>query len=1020
MQAIVYDMWYYKLGINTNTHLQNVKMVKVNDIYYPKNSVLHWNKGIDTPTNIVKKSPYLNNLETAVVNTNIDYYPEYEGKLTIRNIPKEVVIKENSKLEPNFRFIRNNQKLYVTPITPIIEDYSSIHVKYKYMVQPLLRYIKYKNVVSTIYLNLNKHEDRRDFIYMEIPKDLPNRNELNRYSQVLNKTYLEKLPTYKHLNVLDLWMYLNPETSNRSMLNKIKNIHNVDLIIGNDTDCVIINLGYLKYLVVENLPSRDYKNKIGSYTYGIASKLLLRILYTINGISIPDEENDILTKDELIENIGDDDVSPIEEPTNTSTDDTVESTVEEDEALDDSVDETTNSKNVSTTLNTIKKQYQNDKELNNPKKNLIDIQTQLDVLVDNKVISNHTYNNLASILEEQYFIPSALNPKVSLMEMLNTDNDDYSLNTNNENHNIDKTMFNPKDSKTVVKSIKDTYLNKQYDKDITRVIYSLQNAGIIVEEHKVEVKENILGGTVNHVLRVRSITGGASNIVRITLPVVGKNGIIKKDGNHYVIRHLQTDLPIRKIDYNVVELSSHYGKVFITKGNYSYDNIGNWLLNRLSKHESVFDLIPGNVNSMDVILPSLYNIFSRCTKSFRVGTSRYSFVYSIRFNLFTKYTKEQLLGIESKTKTVIVGIDNDQPIFIDYNNNFHILANNKLVPMVSPLTVLEIDLNEGPMEYATINIFKKNIPIAILLAYHIGLEELMKLLKVNYIEVDNTRQVPKDGKHYSIQFLDKVYSIERDYGKCDLILSGLNKLNQILKTVSYKSLEDKNEFGILSTLLELKNIHMTEFKLLDSMFVDPMTMSVLKLMKEPLTFLGLLIRSAELLVDDNYKNPNDIQYSIIQGYDRIAGMLYKRLVEGVKEYENRTAKNKLALTIPPYDVMNRIFEDSTTVSLDDINPMAGIKQTEDVSRVGHGGRGKDGMARSTRILDETWMGVISEATKDSTDVGITAYLSANPNLSNTRGMTKSLDPNNTEWSNLISSANMLAPFILTDDTKRIN
>ena len=213
---------------------------------------------------------------------------------------------------------------------------------------------------------------------------------------------------------------------------------------------------------------------------------------------------------------------------------------------------------------------------------------------------------------------------------------------------------------------------------------------------------------------------------------------------------------------------------------------------------------------------------------------------------------------------------------------------------------------------------------------------------------------------------------------------------------------------------------MTEFKLLDSMFVDPMTMSVLKLMKEPLTFLGLLIRSAELLVDDNYKNPNDIQYSIIQGYDRIAGMLYKRLVEGVKEYENRTAKNKLALTIPPYDVMNRIFEDSTTVSLDDINPMAGIKQTEDVSRVGHGGRGKDGMARSTRILDETWMGVISEATKDSTDVGITAYLSANPNLSNTRGMTKSLDPNNTEWSNLISSANMLAPFILTDDTKRIN
>lgn len=1018
MQSIVYDMWYYKLGINTNTHLQNVRMVKVNTIFYPKGTVLHWNKGIEVATNIVKNSPYLSNLETAIVNTNIDYYPGYEGKLTIRNILKETIIKENSKLEPSFRFIRNNQKLYVTPTTPIIEDYCSIHSKYKYMVQPLLRYIKYKNVVSTIYLNLNNHEGRRDFIFLDIPKDLPNRNELNRYSQVLNKTYLENLPTYKHLNVLDLWMYLNPETKSKSMLSKIKNIDNVDLIIGNDTDCVITNLAYLNYMVTENLPSKDYKNKIGSYPYSTASKLLLRILYTINGMSVPDEENDVLTKDEIIENIGDSNVEEVNESLDNNN--TEESDIEEDEALDDNVEETTNSKNVTTTLNTVKKQYQNTEEMNTPKKNLVDIQTQLDILADNKVISNHTYNNLASILEEQYFKPSALDPKVPLMEMLNTDNDDYSLDIDNTTHNVDKTMFNPNDSKTVVKGIKDSYLSKQYDKDITRVIYSLQNAGIIVEEHKVEKKENILGGTVDHVLRVRSITGGASNIVRVTLPVVGKNGIIKKDGNHYVIRHLQTDLPIRKIDYNVVELSSHYGKVFITKGNYSYDNIGNWILNKLSKHESVFDLIPGNVNTMDVVLPKLYNMFSRATKSFRVGESRYSFIYSSRFNLFSKYTKEQLLEIENRTKTVIVGVSNEQPIFIDYKDNFYILQNNKLIPMDNPLDTLGIDLSEGPIEYATINIFKKNIPIAILLAYHLGLEELMNLIGAKYIIIDNTRQLLKDGKHYSIQFLDKIYSIERDYGKCDLILSGLNKLNQILKTVSCKSLEDKNEFGILSTLLELKNIHMTEFKLLDSMFVDPMTMSVLKLMKEPLTFLGLLIRSAELLVDDNYKNPNDIQYSIIQGYDRIAGMLYKRLVEGVKEYENRTAKNKLALTIPPYDVMNRIFEDSTTVSLDDINPMAGIKQTEDVSRVGHGGRGKDGMARSTRILDETWMGVISEATKDSTDVGITAYLSANPNLSNTRGMTKSLDPKNTNWSNLISSANMLAPFILTDDTKRIN
>ena len=117
--------------------------------------------------------------------------------------------------------------------------------------------------------------------------------------------------------------------------------------------------------------------------------------------------------------------------------------------------------------------------------------------------------------------------------------------------------------------------------------------------------------------------------------------------------------------------------------------------------------------------------------------------------------------------------------------------------------------------------------------------------------------------------------------------------------------------------------------------------------------------------------------------------------------------------------MNKLNEDSTTTLIDDLNPMATLKQEEDVTFLGMNGRTKETLARGTRVFNTNEVGIISEATRDSGDVGISAYLSADPLLTNTRGMVGEYDPSKDHPVNIYSTSAMLCPFILSDDGKRV-
>lgn len=71
-------------------------------------------------------------------------------------------------------------------------------------------------------------------------------------------------------------------------------------------------------------------------------------------------------------------------------------------------------------------------------------------------------------------------------------------------------------------------------------------------------------------------------------------------------------------------------------------------------------------------------------------------------------------------------------------------------------------------------------------------------------------------------------------------------------------------------------------------------------------------------------------------------------------------------------------------------------------------------------MNSTEIGVMSEASKDSGDVGISAYLSAAPKLKDTRGMVGDFSFEEDGWTAALSTSALIAPFGRNDDAKRLN
>ena len=1031
-----YNSWYRNVGVITPSNLLRPKLTTNTEFTFPKNSFIHWTYNDTIPIIPRKNKDILYNTPSNTYVTTIYEYPQdYTplGKFTKDASSVDMVIKELGKTELNFTFFRKDYMEKKDENSVYINSYGLLNSKYNYIENKWTNYNRSINLLNTVIYHLRDLPLRRHFLLIPLPNIIPDRitlfNIVNRFDK--DDTKLKDMPTYQHIYLFELWRWLTPEYREKSVFNKIsiERSKTIDLVFIGMNKTFVINM----YMLINCI--REYRKENGSdgFKAEVVRRYLHNIFMSLNMLTLSTQllkaksktivdnrtEEELLNEEESEEAIEEKEIKEddnIEEDNEKYTD--VQKLLDSEDK-----DEVETNINITADMDLTVTDITSLEELNKDTDLFENMNNKLDVMVNNKLITSKQYDNLKTILNQQ-LTETNLYTKEKLEDVLDPKKDDYVIDKSYKEIR-DIPIIPDKDmNRKTIQSVDKTYRSKQYKKDLVRTFYSLQNNKSIVLDHNVELKESVTGSLEEHTIKLKTLNGQDSE-VKFVLPVIDNDGKFMYSNSKYIMRYQKLDLPIVKIAYDTVALTSFYGKLFIYKGRLSVENKGSWLLNSIAKKqdEGIENLITGKSDTKDLDLPLLYTMLGRNIKYFKYKDYIFNLEYNKRYDIFKTMSQEDKDKLEKRLKAdelILIGKYKSKPMVMDYEDRLFVVEDKNYTELDDFYNILNLDESTAPIEYSTIRIINKYIPVGLLLCYYIGLSNLLTLLKVKYYTIESNKRVDISKNQYVIKFKDIKYVITKDYSIGDMVLGGLVKIYKLIKDVPYNVFEDKNLFTIIFSRLELPISVITEIKLMENMYIDPMTKTVLKEMKEPLTFKGLLIRASELLTSDYYKNPNDIHNSLLKGYERIPGMVYKEMITALKEHENRVYFSKSKITINPYSVLQKIQEDSSTVAVDNLNPIALIKQKEDTTQIGAGGRSKIAISKDNRQVDKTMIGIISEAHKDSGDVGITSSLTADPLISNTRGIFGDTDKDIHGWSNRISTSAMLAPFGLMDDVKRLN
>jgi hypothetical protein len=322
-------------------------------------------------------------------------------------------------------------------------------------------------------------------------------------------------------------------------------------------------------------------------------------------------------------------------------------------------------------------------------------------------------------------------------------------------------------------------------------------------------------------------------------------------------------------------------------------------------------------------------------------------------------------------------------------------------------------------EWCHLKILDKKIPVIIILAYKYGLTDILKYLKVGYRLVDKGKKVNLQSNELAIKFRNKTLIYNKYPLVKSLILSGFKFYN----TLNKYTFED---FDIKDTYFELmqdKNLSINYLKGIDnffSFFVDPITRNILLEMNEPTNPRDLLIRAVDMLSTEDCKEAASLSNFRVRTLEKFNAILYNEISRQYAQRLGDKTKNK-TFSINTEAVFMRIIQDQANILVDEINPIQNLKEKAAVTYVGFSGRDDEAFVERDRKFPIDGLGLLSEAAPDNGKVGINAYLTFNPNMTNLRGFldtSKSLEEQDS--GNLLSVTGALVPFSICDDTKRAN
>ena len=1052
-QMYLYPQYEKRYAVRMPNHLTQPRLFPLSLMSLPRNSILHYLSESEAEYGPASDEALLLNVPRLVLVSHLTALSSSEGNPRSTYVQPGPLIQDYRR---RYRKLRPLNKLELADREPqnvLVYNYAMLPHLVKYTRSFFSRYYAWLNVQNTMYNNINElatQTQRHHFIQLILPPVIPGLNALRKAEKTKTRDALEPFVTNDQLSLLDLWTFLGVNRQNSSLSHvKPEYLSRINFIIRHQGAWLTINMGVLE--TWRKNPNIERDAGVDPKTFQIRFLRMISTLHEAGGV-VGDkppvevvEQEPVAVADTPVIEI---DVTP--EPTHAEIQDQLDE-------LDVPPDEEELAElNVIENLNRPEEVIEHEEEFDEDgnqvgkaapmtegsqpviigtiRPNVVRthegaIQAKVDELADAGVISGGDYRRLMKNAEAYKNLKDPYGSGQSFAEALVIKKEDLILKDvepfPDDANILDKSML-----KSTVADMDRQYIPKILPKDIMGMVMMTQQAGVAVTGYEIERVTDAVSDFEIHSVSVTPVVGRQSTL-RFRVPVVQPEGTYISNGVRYRLKKQRADLPIRKVSPTRVGLSSYYGKVFVDKSDRKVFDYDRWISNLVvakgldPSDTTITDIRVSDVSDDTKKLPRIYSIISSRISSFKSKGVDYWFDYANRA-ASGLFTIPELKAAE-QGGLVAVGRRGHDIIVVDMNDVFYVYGQAGGMKVLGRLEeILEIDATQAKTPMAEFKIFGKTIPVGVVLGYLIGFQGLLTMIGARPRRVPNGERLNLAPDEWVLRFLDESLVFAKDDVKTSLILSGFNMYQNVLRNYSVKSFDRKDIYLNVLDSYGIGVRYLRELDLINAMFVDPITKTILEWMNEPTDFVGLMVRASEMLVTRHV--PQRVEgaegfidsMELSRGYERFAGAVYTEIIKSLRVYNSRNATSAASLSMNPHAVWTTIVQDPAAGLVDDINPVHNLKEKELITFGGRGGRSHRSMVAETRLYQESDKGFISEATVDSGAVAIITYMSPNANFTSVRGTVRGYNEKIDGASTLLSTTALLAPQADRDDPKRVN
>lgn len=1004
------DLYHRQFQVRKFAEMATDKHFGLLSMSVPRGTTFHYLPENETVTGPDASDPVLTEIDRNIYVEHVHrYIGPTEGRMRELPFNEERDVKEFHRRHRLLRRSKKRETSVRDDKSLLVVNYAPIQHHYLYIRTFRTVYQKWVNMHTTLVATVMEHlktTDRLQFLRIEVPDKLPTLTALRKVAKEGWTTEtLKAFDTPEALNVVDAYLMLDPE-SNQSVYDRIPKEHwsRVNMIWRYQDRWFSISLETLKGFTYETEGDDKERDVEG------VRKRFLALLMTLQEAgrgqsSATEVVGQLSKKDEDLNDIYEDDVEDEESAP------TVPTTANKDEEDLDALDDVkVEDEPVTETVTSIRKE-----KTKEPDSAFMEV---ADSLAEEGRLSGAEYRRAKKLAEKYKSVKHPLT-KEPLETYARVTPEDLAV----ESEVLAPPSTGiPDDSMRMssINKVRNQYVDKVMNKDIANHVLSLQRMGASVTEYDIERHEDAGGAYDAHTVRLQPLTGSPSTL-RFKLPVVDEDGSFTANGIKQYMRWQRGDLPIRKTAPDKVALTSYYGKAFVERSDKVAYDYGSWLVKSLigigldDQDSRISNIKLGNVFRHDFVCPRVYSTLAK--KMSRL-TAKGIVLYLDRQEV-EKVFKDDLDKIE-KSGWIIVGKKGSTPILMQTSEALGTLYlhTDKAPEEIGAIEdLVGLDVSKAPVDVAELKLFSNSLPLGVALSYLMGFKGLCRTLGVKYRTVASGERAALQPHEYSVRFSNESYIFPKEDLQASLLINGLNQYKRLIERYSSREFEKKDVYKNMLEHSGLGVRYARELDLMDKMFIDPITLDILKERNEPETFRGLLFMAVELLLRDEHPAENDLNYQRIRGYERMTGAVYQELVRAARGYAMNPNSRKAKFEMNPEAVWYGVLSDPSVNQSKGNNPISQLRETEDVTFSGVGGRSTRSMVERTRHYHHSDLGVISEATVDSGKVGSTIYLSADPNFTSVRGITRPRKDEDGPTKHF-STTMMLTPASDKDDVKR--